>query len=435
MGNYYQPEIETMPVEKLQALQSERLVEQVKYVYDHVEFYRNKMKEAGVEPEDIKGIEDLHKLPFVTKDDLRDQYPYGFLGVPLSECVRMQSTSGTTGRRVVAFYTQEDINIWEDCCARAIMAAGGTKDDVCHVAYGYGLFTGGAGLHGGSHRVGCMTLPMSSGNTERQIQFMEDLGSTILCCTPSYAASLGESINEGGHRENIKLKAGIFGAEPWTEEMRQHLEDLLDFDALDIYGLTEIGGPGVAFECMEKHGMHINEDHVLAEIIDPITEEPLPDDTPGELVFTTLTKTGVPMIRYRTHDICTLHHGTCACGRTTVKMSRITGRTDDMLVVRGVNVFPSQIEAVLMGVKEASAHYMLVVDRVNSQDKLTVQVELKDDVDINDADKLEKLAAYIKTQIKQTLLISAKVELLPPKSIARFEGKAKRITDNRNTGF
>ena len=435
MGNYYQPEIETMPVEKLQALQSERLVEQVKYVYDHVEFYRNKMKEAGVEPEDIKGIEDLHKLPFVTKDDLRDQYPYGFLGVPLSECVRMQSTSGTTGRRVVAFYTQEDIDVWEDCCARAIMAAGGTKDDVCHVAYGYGLFTGGAGLHGGSHRVGCMTLPMSSGNTERQIQFMEDLGSTILCCTPSYAASLGESINEGGHRENIKLKAGIFGAEPWTEEMRQHLEDLLDFDALDIYGLTEIGGPGVAFECMEKHGMHINEDHVLAEIIDPVTEEPLPDDTPGELVFTTLTKTGVPMIRYRTHDICTLHHGTCACGRTTVKMSRITGRTDDMLVVRGVNVFPSQIEAVLMGVKEASAHYMLVVDRVNSQDKLTVQVELKDDVDINDADKLEKLAAYIKTQIKQTLLISAKVELLPPKSIARSEGKAKRITDNRNTGF
>lgn len=242
MGNYYQPEIETMPVEKLQALQSERLVEQVKYVYDHVEFYRNKMKEAGVEPEDIKGIEDLHKLPFVTKDDLRDQYPYGFLGVPLSECVRMQSTSGTTGRRVVAFYTQEDINIWEDCCARAIMAAGGTKDDVCHVAYGYGLFTGGAGLHGGSHRVGCMTLPMSSGNTERQIQFMEDLGSTILCCTPSYAASLGESINEGGHRENIKLKAGIFGAEPWTEEMRHNIEESLGIKAYDIYGLTEISG-------------------------------------------------------------------------------------------------------------------------------------------------------------------------------------------------
>lgn len=320
--------------------------------------------------------------------------------------------------------------------ARALTAAGGTKDDIIQIAYGYGLFTGGLGAHQGATEIGATVIPMSSGNTQRQIIMMKELGATMLCCTPSYATYLAETIHEMGIKpEELKLKSGCFGAEPWTEEMRQHLEDLLDFDALDIYGLTEIGGPGVAFECMEKHGMHINEDHVLAEIIDPVTEEPLPDDTPGELVFTTLTKTGVPMIRYRTHDICTLHHGTCACGRTTVKMSRITGRTDDMLVVRGVNVFPSQIEAVLMGVKEASAHYMLVVDRVNSQDKLTVQVELKDDVDINDADKLEKLAAYIKTQIKQTLLISAKVELLPPKSIARSEGKAKRITDNRNTGF
>ena len=379
---------------------------------------------------------DIVKLPFTQKTDLRDNFPYGLFAADLKDIVRIQGSSGTTGKPIVSGYTENDIKVWTEMVARALTAAGGTKDDIIQIAYGYGLFTGGLGAHQGATEIGATVIPMSSGNTQRQIIMMKELGATMLCCTPSYATYLAETIHEMGIKpEELKLKSGCFGAEPWTEEMRQHLEDLLDFDALDIYGLTEIGGPGVAFECMEKHGMHINEDHVLAEIIDPVTEEPLPDDTPGELVFTTLTKTGVPMIRYRTHDICTLHHGTCACGRTTVKMSRITGRTDDMLVVRGVNVFPSQIEAVLMGVKEASAHYMLVVDRVNSQDKLTVQVELKDDVDINDADKLEKLAAYIKTQIKQTLLISAKVELLPPKSIARSEGKAKRITDNRNTGF
>ena len=375
MGNYYQPEIETMPVEKLQALQSERLVKQVKYVYDHVEFYRNKMKEAGVEPEDIKGIEDLHKLPFVTKDDLRDQYPYGFLGVPLSECVRMQSTSGTTGRRVVAFYTQEDIDVWEDCCARAIMAAGGTKDDVCHVAYGYGLFTGGAGLHGGSHRVGCMTLPMSSGNTERQIQFMEDLGSTILCCTPSYAASLGESINEGGHRENIKLKAGIFGAEPWTEEMRHNIEESLGIKAYDIYGLTEISGPGVSFECEEQKGMHIQEDHFIPEIINPDTGEVLPEGEIGELVFTCITKKAYPLLRYRTRDLCYLTRKKCSCGRTHIRMHKPMGRSDDMMVVKGVNVWPSQIEAVLLK-QGYQANYQILVDRIGNNDTIEVQVEM-----------------------------------------------------------
>ena len=404
--------------------------------YNNVPAYRKRMDEAGVKPEDINGIEDIVKLPFTQKTDLRDNFPYGLFAADLKDIVRIQGSSGTTGKPIVSGYTENDIKVWTEMVARALTAAGGTKDDIIQIAYGYGLFTGGLGAHQGATEIGATVIPMSSGNTQRQIIMMKELGATMLCCTPSYATYLAETIHEMGIKpEELKLKSGCFGAEPWTEEMRQHLEDLLDFDALDIYGLTEIGGPGVAFECMEKHGMHINEDHVLAEIIDPVTEEPLPDDTPGELVFTTLTKTGAPMIRYRTHDICTLHHGTCACGRTTVKMSRITGRTDDMLVVRGVNVFPSQIEAVLMGVKEASAHYMLVVDRVNSQDKLTVQVELKDDVDINDADKLEKLAAYIKTQIKQTLLISAKVELLPPKSIARSEGKAKRITDNRNTGF
>ena len=432
----YNDAMECMDFDERKKLQGERLRATVELEYNNVPAYRKRMDEAGVKPEDINGIEDIVKLPFTQKTDLRDNFPYGLFAADLKDIVRIQGSSGTTGKPIVSGYTENDIKVWTEMVARALTAAGGTKDDIIQIAYCYGLFTGGLGAHQGATEIGATVIPMSSGNTQRQIIMMKELGATMLCCTPSYATYLAETIHEMGIKpEELKLKSGCFGAEPWTEEMRQHLEDLLDFDALDIYGLTEIGGPGVAFECMEKHGMHINEDHVLAEIIDPVTEEPLPDDTPGELVFTTLTKTGAPMIRYRTHDICTLHHGTCACGRTTVKMSRITGRTDDMLVVRGVNVFPSQIEAVLMGVKEASAHYMLVVDRVNSQDKLTVQVELKDDVDINDADKLEKLAAYIKTQIKQTLLISAKVELLPPKSIARSEGKAKRITDNRNTGF
>ena len=432
----YNDAMECMDFDERKKLQGERLRATVELEYNNVPAYRKRMDEAGVKPEDLNGIEDIVKLPFTQKTDLRDNFPYGLFAADLKDIVRIQGSSGTTGKPIVSGYTENDIKVWTEMVARALTAAGGTKDDIIQIAYGYGLFTGGLGAHQGATEIGATVIPMSSGNTQRQIIMMKELGATMLCCTPSYATYLAETIHEMGIKpEELKLKSGCFGAEPWTEEMRQHLEDLLDFDALDIYGLTEIGGPGVAFECMEKHGMHINEDHVLAEIIDPVTEEPLPDDTPGELVFTTLTKTGAPMIRYRTHDICTLHHGTCACGRTTVKMSRITGRTDDMLVVRGVNVFPSQIEAVLMGVKEASAHYMLVVDRVNSQDKLTVQVELKDDVDINDADKLEKLAAYIKTQIKQTLLISAKVELLPPKSIARSEGKAKRITDNRNTGF
>lgn len=432
----YNDAMECMDFDERKKLQGERLRATVELEYNNVPAYRKRMDEAGVKPEDINGIEDIVKLPFTQKTDLRDNFPYGLFATDLKDIVRIQGSSGTTGKPIVSGYTENDIKVWTEMVARALTAAGGTKDDIIQIAYGYGLFTGGLGAHQGATEIGATVIPMSSGNTQRQIIMMKELGATMLCCTPSYATYLAETIHEMGIKpEELKLKSGCFGAEPWTEEMRQHLEDMLDFDALDIYGLTEIGGPGVAFECMEKHGMHINEDHVLAEIIDPVTEEPLPDDTPGELVFTTLTKTGAPMIRYRTHDICTLHHGTCACGRTTVKMSRITGRTDDMLVVRGVNVFPSQIEAVLMGVKEASAHYMLVVDRVNSQDKLTVQVELKDDVDINDADKLEKLAAYIKTQIKQTLLISAKVELLPPKSIARSEGKAKRITDNRNTGF
>ncbi len=340
---YYQPEIETMPVDQIKALQSERLVKQVKHVWDNVPYYRKKMEEKGVTPEDIKGIEDLHKLPFLTKDDLREAYPYGLMAKPVKDCVRIQSTSGTTGKRVVAFYTQHDIDLWEDCCARALTAVGATDEDVVQVSYGYGLFTGGPGLNGGSHKVGSLTIPTSSGNTDRQIQFMTDLGSTILCCTPSYAAYLAESIEEKGVKDQIKLKAGIFGAEAWTDEMRHDIEEKLGIKAYDIYGLTECSGPGVSFECEEQTGMHINEDHFIAEIINPETGEVLPEGEKGELVFTSITKEAFPLLRYRTKDLCILSRKPCSCGRTHIKMRKPMGRSDDMLIISGVNVFPSQI--------------------------------------------------------------------------------------------
>ncbi|MBQ1502661.1 MAG: phenylacetate--CoA ligase, partial [Clostridia bacterium] len=328
-----------MPRGELSALQSEKLRKQVRHVYDNVPYYRGLMDEKGLTPEDIEGIEDLHKLPFTSKSDLRETYPYGMLAVPLSDCVRIHSTSGTTGKRVIAYYTQNDIDLWEECCARAIVAAGGTKEDVVQVCYGYGLFTGGSGLHGGSHKVGCLTLPMSSGNTDRQIQFMMDLKSTIICCTPSYAAYIGESLKEKGYKpEDNSLKAGIFGAEPWTEEMRRDIEKSLGIKAYDIYGLTESSGPGVAFECSEQKGMHINEDHFIAEIIDPDTGEVLPDGEKGELVFTSLDKEAFPLLRYRTRDICVLDRTPCSCGRTHVRMAKPMGRSDDMLIIRGVNV-------------------------------------------------------------------------------------------------
>lgn len=431
MKNYYQPEIETMPLEQLQALQSERLVEQVKHVYENVEFYRNKMDEAGIKPEDIKGIDDLHKLPFIEKDDLRDQYPYGLLAVPLSECVRIQSTSGTTGRRVVAFYTQEDIDLWDECCARAIVAAGGTKDDVCHVCYGYGLFTGGPGLNGGSHKVGCLTLPMSSGNTERQLQFMTDLGSTIICCTPSYAANLGEAIAERGLKDKLKLKAGIFGAEPWTEEMRANIEDALGIKAYDIYGLTEISGPGVSFECEEQAGMHIQEDHFIAEIINPDTGEVLPEGEVGELVFTCITKKAFPLLRYRTRDLCYLTRKPCSCGRTHIRMHKPMGRSDDMMVVKGVNVWPSQIETVLLQ-QGYQANYQIVVDRIGNNDTIEVQVELTPEmVEANDV-PVEKREKKIVAGLKSMLGIRVDVKVVEPKTITRSEGKAVRVVDKRD---
>ena len=431
MERYYQPEIETASREQIRAWQDERLVKQVKHVWDNVPYYRKKMEDAGVCPEDIKGVDDIRKLPFVTKADLREGYPYGLLAEDLKNCVRIQSTSGTTGKRVVAFYTQHDIDLWEDCCARAITAAGGTNEDVCQVSYGYGLFTGGPGLNGGSHKVGCLTIPTSSGNTERQIMFIRDLNTTILCCTPSYAAYLGETMKEMGlSPEEIPLKAGIFGAEAWSEAMRQDIQKTMGIKAYDIYGLTELSGPGVAFECSAQTGMHINEDHFIAEVIDPDTLEPVPDGTYGELVFTAITKEAFPLLRYRTRDIVKLSHEPCPCGRTHVKMSKPRGRSDDMLIIRGVNVFPSQIETVLLN-KGYPANYQIVVDRVNNTDTLDVQVEMTPEMFTDNMGEIAARQKDIVDGLKSMLGLKAKVSLVAPKSIVRSEGKAVRVIDKR----
>ncbi len=425
MRTFYQPEVETMSADAMRAIQNEKLVAQVKRVYDNVEYYRKKMDEKGVKPEDIKSVDDLHLLPFLTKDDLREAYPYGLLAKPLADCVRIQSTSGTTGKRVVAFYTQKDLDIWEECCARAIVAAGGDENDVVQVSYGYGLFTGGPGLNGGSHKVGSLTIPTSSGNTDRQIQFMVDLQATILCCTPSYALYLAEAIEEKGMREQIKLKAGIFGAEAWTEEMRRDIQNKLGIKAYDIYGLTETSGPGVSFECCEQTGMHICEDHFYPEIINPETGEVLPDGEKGELVFTALDKEAFPLLRYRTKDICVLTRKKCSCGRTLVKMSKPMGRSDDMMIIRGVNVFPSQIESVLLS-NGYEANYQIFVDRVNNTDTLDINVEWKENVE-----DIQRAERELVSALRSMLGITANVHLLPPKSIARSEGKAVRVIDKR----
>lgn len=431
MSNYFQPEIETASREKILDIQNEKIVKQVRHVYDNVKYYRDLMDAQGVSPDDIKSVDDIKKLPFLSKEDLRIAYPYGLLGTDLKNCVRIHSTSGTTGKRVVAFYTQHDIDLWEECCARAIVAAGGSSDDVCQVCYGYGLFTGGSGLHGGSHKVGCLTLPMSSGNTERQIQFMMDLGATILCCTPSYAAYLGESLAEAGYKpEDNKLRVGIFGAEPWTDEMRRSIEKSLGIKAYDIYGLTETSGPGVAFECEAQDGMHINEDHFYAEIIDPETGEVLPDGEKGELVFTSLDKEAFPLLRYRTRDICVLSREKCPCGRTHVKMSKPMGRSDDMMIIRGVNVFPSQIEAVLLK-KGYPPNYQIIVDRVNNSDTFDVVVELPPEQFSDKVSDIQNKEKYLESAMRTMLGIGPKVHLVPPRSIERSEGKAKRIIDKR----
>ena len=431
MGNYFQPEIETASREEILSIQNEKIVKQVKHAYENVKYYRDLMDEKGVKPEDIKGVDDIKKLPFLSKADLREAYPYGLLGTDLKNCVRIQSTSGTTGKRVVAFYTQHDIDLWEECCARAIVAVGGTNEDVVQVCYGYGLFTGGAGLHGGSHKVGSLTLPMSSGNTERQIQFMMDLGSTILCCTPSYAAYIGETLAEHGYKpEDNKLKAGIFGAEPWTEEMRRSIEQSLGIKAYDIYGLTEISGPGVAFECEEQSGMHINEDHFYVEVIDPETGEVLPEGSKGELVFTSLDKEAFPLIRYRTRDICVLSREKCSCGRTHVKMTKPMGRSDDMMIIRGVNVFPSQIETVLLN-EGYTPNYQIVVDRVNNSDTLDIYVELAPDQFSDIVSVTQKREKKLESAMRTMLGIGPRIHLVPPKTITRSEGKAVRVIDNR----
>ena len=431
MGNYYQKEIETASREEILRIQNEKIVKQVKHVYESVPYYRDLMDKKGVKPEDIKSVDDIKKLPFLTKDDLREAYPYGLLGTDLKNIVRIHSTSGTTGRRVVAFYTQKDLDLWEECCARAIVAAGGTKEDVCQVSYGYGLFTGGSGLHGGSHKVGCLTLPMSSGNTERQIQFMMDLGATILCCTPSYAAYIGESLEDAGYKpEDNKLKAGIFGAEPWTEEMRREIENALGIKASDIYGLTETSGPGVAFECEAQSGMHINEDHFYAEIIDPDTGEVLPEGAKGELVFTSLDKEGFPLLRYRTRDICILSREKCSCGRTFVKMSKPLGRSDDMMIIRGVNVFPSQIETVLL--KEGyPPNYQIVVDRAKNNDTFDIYVEFSPEQFSDKVSEIQARERSLTAAMRSMLGIGPKIHLVPPRTIERSEGKAVRVIDKR----
>lgn len=428
--NYYQKEIETASRQQIEQWQDERLVQTVERVYENVPYYRELMDAKGVKPDDIQSVKDLHKLPFLTKDDLREAYPYGLLAVPLTDCVRIQSTSGTTGKRVVAFYTQHDVDLWEECCARAIVAAGGTADDVVQVAYGYGLFTGGAGLHGGAHKVGALTLPMSSGNTDRQLIFMEDLEATILCCTPSYAAYLGESVIEHGIRDKIKLKAGIFGAEAWTEQMRRDIEQKLGINAYDIYGLTEISGPGVSFECAEQTGMHVNEDHFIAEIIDPDTGEVLPDGTKGELVFTSITKQAFPLLRYRTRDICVLTREKCSCGRTHVKMSKPMGRSDDMLIVKGVNVFPSQIEMVLLN-QGLTSNYQIIVDREKNSDTIEVRVEMTPELFSDTITAISSKEKELVSEIRSVLGIYAKVKIVEPKSIERSEGKAVRVIDRR----
>ncbi len=428
---YYQEDIERMSREQIKALQNEKIIKQVRHVWDNVPYYRKKMEAKGVTPDDIKSIDDMHKLPFLSKADLREAYPYGLMGKPVKDCVRIQSTSGTTGKRVVAFYTQHDIDLWEECCARAICAAGGTNEDVCQVSYGYGLFTGGPGLNGGSHKVGCLTVPTSSGNTERQIMFIRDLSTTILCCTPSYAAYLAETMKEMGLTpDEIPLKAGIFGAEAWSEEMRRDIEETLGIKAYDIYGLTELSGPGVAFECSAQAGMHINEDHFLAEIIDPDTEEVLPEGSEGELVFSSLDKEAFPLLRYRTRDICSLTREKCSCGRTHIRMAKPKGRSDDMLIIRGVNVFPSQIETVLLN-NGYPANYQIIVDRVRNTDTLDVQVEMTPEMFTDNIGAIEQRQKVLVDGLKSMLGLKAKVTLVAPKSITRSEGKAVRVIDKR----
>lgn len=426
-------EYECMDREKLYKLQGERLQKTVQRVYNNVAHYRKKMKEKGIEPGDIRSADDLRKLPFTYKQDLRDAYPYGLFAAPLDEVIRIHASTGTTGKRTVVGYTANDIETWAEVCARSLVSAGADKSSFVHVAYGYGLFTGGLGIHYGAEKIGATVIPVSGGNTKRQIEIMQDFGSTILTCTPSYALYLAETMKEMGidPGRDLKLKAGVFGAEPWTEEMRKEIQDQLGILAIDIYGLSEIIGPGVSIECEHQKGLHIQEDHFMVEIIDPNTEEVLPIGAEGELVFTCITKEALPLIRYRTRDICRLTDEICACGRTQIRMGKVTGRSDDMLIIRGVNVFPSQIESVLLELGLATPHYQLIVDRVGTLDSLEVQVEMTPSMFSDEVRHIEKAEQKIRSNIESNLGLTCKVRLVEPKSIERSEGKAKRVIDRR----
>lgn len=429
----FNPKAECMDRDSLSALQSARLVEVVRRVYDNVPTYRRKMDDAGIKPSDIKSIRDIVKLPFTVKQDLRDNYPFGYFSAPKKDIIRVHASSGTTGKLTVVGYTRNDIEMWTQVCARSIASAGADENSIIHIAYGYGLFTGGLGIHYGSEKLGVMTVPVSSGNTMRQIMLLKDFGADIICCTPSYAVYLADEIDKSGiDKRELKLKIGIFGAEPWSEEMRREIESRLNLKAYNIYGLSEICGPGVSMECEAQDGMHIYEDHFYPEIVDPDTLEPLEEGCDGELVITTLTKEGIPLIRYRTRDITSLTRKPCKCGRTMVKMGRVYGRTDDMIIIRGVNIFPSQIETVLMNAGEGiEPHYQIIIDRIDSVDIIEIQVEISEKVFSDEVRVLERLRKRIEQDMQSMLGISAKITLVSPNSLPRSEGKAKRVTDKR----
>lgn len=424
--------MECMDRETMHKIQSARLKKTVEYVYHNTPFYRRKMQELGITPEDIRSVEDIVKLPFTTKLDLRDNYPFGLCAVPMSQISRIHASSGTTGKPTVVAYTRKDLNVWTECITRCFAAYGADQNDVFQVSYGYGLFTGGLGAHQGAENIGASVIPMSSGNTAKQIQLMHDFGATTICCTPSYALFLAEAIRDSGlPRNDFKLKRGAFGAEPWTEAMRKDLEEKLGIKAYDIYGLSEIAGPGVGFECECQRGTHLNEDHYFPEIVDPVTLEPVAPGQTGELVFTHLTKEGMPLLRYRTKDLTALHYGKCECGRTLVRMDRILGRSDDMLIIRGVNVFPSQIESVILELPQFEPHYLLTVDRVNNTDVMELKVEVRPEYYTDEINKLLGLKKMITSRLQSVLGLGVDVKLVEPKSMERSTGKAKRVIDNR----
>ncbi|RXZ62410.1 phenylacetate--CoA ligase [Candidatus Borkfalkia ceftriaxoniphila] len=428
----FNPAYECLSRSEMQNLQSERLRKTVERVYNNCAPYRKKMDELKLKPSDVKSVSDLYKLPFTVKHDLREAYPFGFYSSPAEDIVEVHASSGTTGKLTVVGYSRNDLEVWSEIVARGLSMAGVTKDSMVHVAYGYGLFTGGLGAHYGAQKIGASTVPASAGNTIRQLTLLRDFGATHLCCTPSYAIFLGTEIEKAGMKiEDFSLVGGAFGAEPWTDNMRREIERTLHIDALDIYGLSEICGPGVAMECLQKSGSHVQEDHFIPEIIDPETLEPLPFGSEGELVFTTITKTGQPLIRYRTRDLCTLSNEKCACGRTTVKMGRVKGRSDDMLIVRGVNVFPSQIEAAIMNVAGVSPHYMIYVDRVNNLDTMEIHIELAGNIAPDMVSDLESIKKKVETEVNSYIGVGARIKLCESGSIQRSEGKAQRVVDRR----